>query len=228
MISTTQQTATGTAEDGRSANPIKKFLRAVVPASARSRFRIAQWQLRGSPVPPPHYRKQQILRKTAHDYQLRDLIETGTFLGDMLAAMRDDFNSLTSIELSEELHARAQQRFAGDSKITLLRGDSKELIAEVAGSLTRPSLFWLDAHYSGSWHEDFEETAGGDRDNPIYAELEAVFARGLDHVVLIDDARLFNGQEGWPQLKDICAFVEEREPQREVLVAEDIVRILPC
>jgi hypothetical protein len=155
------------------------------------------------------------------------LIETGTFLGDMLAAMRDSFDSLTSIELSEELYGRAQRRFAGDPKITLLQGDSKDLLTEVTGAMKEPGLFWLDAHYSGTWHEDFEETAGGDRPNPIFAELEAIFANDPRHAVLIDDARLFNGEEGWPPLADVCGFIREKEPSRDVLVSEDIVRILP-
>lgn len=227
MTAPFQQTTTGTAEDGRSAHPAKKILRQVVPISLRRNLRIAQWRLRGSPSPPPHYFKQQTLKGVAHKFDLRDLVETGTFLGDMLAAMRDSFDSLTSIELSGELHARAMQRFAGDQKITLLQGDSKDRISEVAKSLDRPALFWLDAHYSGSWHADFEETAGADRDNPIYAELEAVFEKGIDHAILIDDARLFTGEEGWPVLSDVCLFVEERQPTRRVYVNHDIVHILP-
>jgi len=178
-------------------------------------------------VPPPHYVKQRALRKAASQYHLKRLVETGTFLGDMLAAMRDDFESLTSIELSEELHERATKRFAGDPKITLLLGDSSERIKEVAASIEEPAMFWLDAHYSGSWHEDFEETAGSDRPNPIYAELEAVFASPYKHVVFIDDARLFNGEEGWPQLAEVLSFIEEREPDRSLIVSEDCIRVFP-
>ena len=167
------------------------------------------------------------MKRTARKYQLRHLVETGTFLGDMLAAMRNSFDSLTSIELSDELYGRAQRRFAGDPKITLLCGDSKDLLTEVASSMDQPGLFWLDAHYSGIWHEDFEETAGGDRPNPIFSEIEAIFANNLRHAVLIDDARLFNGEDGWPPLADVCRFIRESQPDREVIVAEDIIRILP-
>lgn len=213
---------------GRSDAPLKRLGRTVVPISVRARLRIAQWQLQGSPVPPPHYVKQRALRSAANDYGLKRLVETGTFLGDMLAAMREDFDNLTSIELSDELYERATKRFAGDPKITLLHGDSSERIKEVAASIEEPALFWLDAHYSGSWHEDFDETAGSDRPNPIYAELEAVFASPYRHVVFIDDARLFNGEEGWPQLGDVLAFIEEREPDRTLVVAEDCIRVFPA
>jgi hypothetical protein len=216
------------AELGRSNAPLKRLGRAMVPASARAQLRIAQWRLQGSPVPPPHYVKQRALRGAAKQYRLKRMIETGTFLGDMLAAMRDDFDNLTSIELSDELYERATKRFAADPKITLLHGDSSERIKEVAASIEEPALFWLDAHYSGSWHEDFDETAGSDRPNPIYAELEAVFASPYKHVVFIDDARLFNGEEGWPQLADVCSFIEEREPERNLVVAEDCIRVFPA
>jgi hypothetical protein len=226
LTAATQDTQHDT-EVGLSKSPIRRLGRAVIPASLRARLRIAQWRLRGSPVPPPHYVKQRALRTAARAHGLRQLVETGTFLGDMLAAMRDSFDRLTSIELSDELYARATKRFADDPKITLLHGDSKELMEKIAASIDQPALFWLDAHYSGSWHEDFEETAGGDRPNPIFAELEAVFASPHEHVVFIDDARLFNGDEGWPELDEVCAFVREREPQRTLVIAEDCVRIFP-
>jgi hypothetical protein len=227
LTSTSEQAAPVETDVGRSKSPVKRLLRAIVPTSARARLRIAQWKLRGSPVPPPHYVKQRALRKAAAQYHLKRLIETGTFLGDMLAAMRNDFANLTSIELSDELYERASKRFAGDPKVTLLHGDSSERIKEVAASIEEPALFWLDAHYSGSWHEDFEETAGSDRPNPIYAELEAVFASPYKHVVFIDDARLFNGEEGWPQLAEVLSFIEEREPDRTLVVSEDCIRVFP-
>jgi hypothetical protein len=227
VIATAQQTAQAETEVGRSDAPVKRLLRAVVPTSARAQLRIAQWRLRGSPVPPPHYVKQRALRDAAGEYGLKRLIETGTFLGDMLVAMRNDFDNLTSIELSDELYERATRRFAEDPKITLLHGDSSERIKEVAASIEEPALFWLDAHYSGSWHEDFDETAGSDRPNPIYAELEAVFASPYRHVVFIDDARLFNGEEGWPPLGEVRSFIEEHEPDRTLVVTEDCIRVFP-
>jgi len=172
--------------------------------------------------------KQRALKEAARRYGLKSLVETGTFLGDMLAAMREDFDSLTSIELSEELFRRAQVRFAGDPKITLLNGDSKDVLEGLVPSIDQPTLFWLDAHYSGAWHEDFEETAGGDRPLPIYEELEAVFASDYQHVVFIDDARLFTpAHENWPSVEDIRSFVKEHQPDRTVLVSEDIIRVLP-
>lgn len=223
----TPNSSNANAQVGLSNAPARRLARAVVPTPVRARLRIAQWRLRGSPVPPPHYVKQKALRTAACEHNLRRLVETGTFLGDMLAAMRDTFDSLTSIELSEELHARATKRFVGDKKITLLLGDSKELLDEIAASIDQPALFWLDAHYSGEWHEDFEETAGGDRSNPIFSELEAVFSSPHRHVVFIDDARLFNGEDGWPHLAEVFDFVRQREPHREVFVADDIIRVLP-
>ena len=79
----------------------------------------------GQPSPAAPLRQAASLEKGSPGLRAQAPVETGTFLGDMLAAMRDDFDSLTSIELSEELHSRAKRRFAGDPKITLLHGDSK-------------------------------------------------------------------------------------------------------
>jgi hypothetical protein len=69
-----------------------------------------------------------------------------------------------------------------------------------------PALFWLDGHYSGG------ETARGAQGSPIIAELETVFSRKLDDVVLIDDIRCFTGFDGYPSLADLKALVAARRP----------------
>ena len=54
-------------------------------------------------------------------------------------------------------------------------------------------LFWLDGHYSG------EGTGGCDEVCPIIAELRLIAqSKRKDHCILIDDARLFIGEDGYP------------------------------
>jgi hypothetical protein len=49
-------------------------------------------------------------------------------------------------------------------------------------------LFWLDGHFCGG------VSAHGDKGTPILEELNLILShRVKEHVILIDDARLFNG-----------------------------------
>jgi hypothetical protein len=206
---------------------MRRRVGAVVPMSVKSTIRIAHWKARGRPDPPPAHLKHRALRAAGERYSLRTFVETGTFHGDTLAALRKDFDDLTSIELGDQLHEEAERRFAGDPKVTVLKGDSRVVLPEVAARISTPTLFWLDAHYSGQWHPDFEETAGADRPMPIFEELEAVLADPR-HVIYIDDARLFNGEyEQWPTVPQISDFVAGQAPQRAVAVVDDIIRVLP-
>jgi protein-L-isoaspartate O-methyltransferase len=74
----------------------------------RARIAARHWDGTGA---APHPIKQQAIRKYAAKYGVRVLVETGTYYGDMVAAMLHDFDLIYSIELSPALHARAQRRF---------------------------------------------------------------------------------------------------------------------
>ena len=105
-------------------------------------------------------------------------METGTYYGDMIAAMMPQFDAIYSIELSDELYDRARRRFRGSDKVTLIHGDSAVELAAIVRGLDRPALFWLDGHYSGG------ETAKGATETPVLAELEQILgadARERDH-----------------------------------------------
>jgi len=81
-------------------------------------------------------------------YELRVLIETGTFLGDMIEAVRSDFERICSIEISKELYDRAKARFRKAKNVVLIHGDSGQALREIVSELEEPALFYLDAHYS--------------------------------------------------------------------------------
>jgi hypothetical protein len=180
----------------------------------------AMWLHDGKPVPPPHIVKQMVVREFANRHPARVLVETGTFLGDMVHAVRDNFEKLHSIELSEELAERARTRFAGDSRITIHSGDSADVLRRILAQVKQPCIFWLDGHYSGGF------TALGAKETPIRAEMEAIFAHGVDdHVILIDDARCFDGTHDYPTVDELRSIVHQSRPGWSVLVQDDIIRI---
>jgi hypothetical protein len=177
------------------------------------------WKLRGEPVRSPHLVKQRAVREYAGRYGLRVLVETGTYYGEMVAAMRDRFAEIYSVEYDPKLAFRAKQKFSRFSHIHILEGDSQKVIPELLRLLTQPALFWLDAGYYG-W-------AGlqGDKQR-LTTELEAILGDPRNrHVILMDDARGLNGENGAPTVPQLKQRIETEFPGRSVEVKHDILRI---
>ena len=192
----------------------------------RSRKRKAayrDWKRSGEVVPPPHLVKQYMIESLAKQFRLRVFVETGTYQGDMIDAMKDEFDRLYSIELSEDLYHKALTRFAAyKEKITLIHGDSGMELARVVAGLDQPALFWLDGHYSGG------VTAKGETDTPILDELLHVSGSAIDgHVIMIDDARCFGSDPAYPAIDELRSFMERRWPGAHVHVAGDAIQIMP-
>jgi hypothetical protein len=170
--------------------------------------------------PPSHAVKQGILRDYSRKYGLRILVETGTYQGDMVEAMRDDFDRIYSIELSGDLCQKAMKRFKGVGHVEIVHGDSGNELQQVLRRIHRPALFWLDGHYSGG------ETARGKKDTPICEELLQIFgSEDMRHVILIDDARLFGTDPAYPKLDELGHYVKSRRPGLDIVVHDDIIRI---
>ena len=171
-------------------------------------------------APPPVKRK--VLMAYLHQYKLNNFIETGTHLGDTVAYMADNENiHCISIELADGYYQQAKDRFKYYANIELLHGDSGILVPSVLSRLTTPALFWLDGHYSGG------VTAQGESDTPVSAELHAILASSCkEHVILIDDARCFDGSNGYSHLDDLLKTVREQS-NYYAEVSTDIIRLTP-
>jgi hypothetical protein len=180
------------------------------------------WKLRGEPVRSPHLLKQRTVREYAERFGLRVLVETGTYYGEMVAAMKKRFTEIYSVEYDRALAARAQKKFSSLPHIHIVEGDSQKAIPEIIGRLQQTALFWLDAGYYG-W-------AGlqGDKQR-LTSELEAILHdQRYRHVILMDDARGLNGQNGAPTVEQLKQRIETNFPGRKVEVKHDILRITPA
>jgi hypothetical protein len=151
------------------------------------------------------------LRHYARKFGTRIFVETGTFFGDTSAAIADLFERCYTIELSPELHTRAQKRLSHISHLVCLQGDSGTELPRVLEHIKEPALFWLDAHASCGATAD----AGFD---PILKELDAIYRHSVDrHVILVDDAR---GHD---------EMIWRRVPSHyRATVRNDIIRIVPA
>lgn len=182
---------------------------------------LKRWRLKGSPYPPPALFKQKLVQQYGRTYKLQILVETGTAKGKMVRASRDHFSHIISIELDPRLHLQARAQFAADDHIILLQGDSSQVLPDVLETLSEPALFWLDAH----------EMIGGIRPpqvTPILQELDHILNHPVvGHVLLIDDARLFEEQFGYPSIETVKSIINDRLPAYSFSVADDVIRICP-
>ena len=176
------------------------------------------WILRGRPARSPHLLKQKVVREYGERFGLQTLVETGTYYGEMVAAMKSHFERIYSIEYVPELASRATRKFARDEHVRIFCGDSRLVMPEVLALLEGPALFWLDAGYYG-WV--------GIRTNEqrLSAELEMILSHRFPHIILLDDARGLIGRDGIPSVADVKSYVESTFPQRSVEVEYDIMRI---
>ena len=164
-----------------------------------------RWVQKGMPSQIPHLEKQRIISHYGRKHKLETFVETGTYKGEMILSQLKNFKWLYSIELSERLANRATRKFRGNNKVKIITGDSSEKLKEVVLGVKGPMLFWLDGHYSGGI------TARGDVDCPIYAELDAIFENpNPNHVILIDDAREFNGTYDYPKVDEVVSYINKK------------------
>jgi hypothetical protein len=203
---------------------IKDIVKKTIPYDVlkfhRDRKALRTWEKIGRSSPPPHVVKEHLIRDYARTFNTGILIETGTYLGDMVYAMRKSFSKILSFELDQSLYEQARRRFAADRHIEIIHGDSGHLLPEYLTNINERCLFWLDGHYSGGI------TARGELDTPIKRELEHIFAHPIaGHVILIDDARCFTGQNDYPSLDELRELVNQQTQGLQFSVEADVVRI---
>lgn len=175
----------------------------------------------------------EIIRPLSKIVGAQLFIETGTYLGDTTASMRELFDRVVSIELSEELYTAAKKRFEGDANVVLLQGNSPDRLQDalnLAGG--QPSLIWLDAHWSGG------ATAKADENTPIMTELQVIEKKGSGQdVILVDDIRYFidlpkgfdvhEANAGYPRLTALVDIIHRMRGDYGVAIIGDVLLAMP-
>jgi hypothetical protein len=178
------------------------------------------WIRSGRPVPPPHTVKRMTVLEYASKFNIEIFVETGTYLGDMVYAVRNSFKEIYSIELDLYLYNLSKERFAKFDHIHIINGDSSKELKNVIGHTSGIYLFWLDGHYSG------DITAKGQKETPIIEELDVIFGSGLNNnVILIDDARCFTGDGDYPTIEQLQEIVLNKCNECVFSLKHDIIRI---
>lgn len=175
------------------------------------------WTVRGRSDPALPHLKQAIVAEAVRRHRASRFVETGTYRGDTLASVAPLVDRAVSIELDPTLAALARERFRTRRNVEILTGDSSSELPRIVATLGGPGLFWLDGHFSGGATADSGSC-------PVLAELGAILDSPYDHFILIDDIRLFDGTDGYPELGELRAVLAARRPDWAFVVEDDIAR----
>lgn len=174
--------------------------------------------LRGEYPLPPQSVKLAVIRQNIPVPRPRVFIETGTYRGDTVAAVKDAYSSVISIEVDETLYKMACERFAADKNVKIVQGDCAQVLPAILAALHEPAVFWLDGHYSGG------ETGKGEIEDPIIISLNQIAALpAQEHVIFVDDARTFDGREGRPDISDVFNSIKKINSRYILRVQNDII-----
>ena len=154
-------------------------------------------------------------------YCTNDFFETGTLEGHTSAWAAEHFFRVTTVDVVAHPNAEANLKPFHNVRRHIDR--SERLI--VTESFLYPTLFWLDAHT--------------DEHCPVLAEIDAINRSesqrlmaainrsDADHVILVDDARLFDALTAWPHKSDVIKALEDCG-RRTVYETEDVLVAEPC
>jgi hypothetical protein len=159
--------------------------------------------------------------------ELNSFIETGTYIGNTAYWSSQKFEKVITMENSTKMHKIVTQKFGHVNNIEFLQGDSRLLLKKVVSSLKQPSMFWLDAHWSGG------ETYGENDECPLLEELAIINVSPYEHIILIDDARLFLSPppaphriEQWPDITTVINCLN-CVSNRYIIIIEDVIVAAP-
>jgi hypothetical protein len=167
----------------------------------------------------------------ARELSIKHFVETGTYNGDTIESVKDIFDTIDSVELSEELFKKASSRFEACAHIHCHFGDSAQLLTKITNKYNQdPILYWLDAHWCAG-----ENTAGEESQCPLLNEIQSLSMIHDDSVIWIDDARYFIAPppaplvtKGWPSFQNVLDVLNATHcGSHELFVADDTLLLVP-
>jgi hypothetical protein len=158
---------------------------------------------------------EKIALAMCNKYKLRTLVETGTWKGNSAEWAAEIFEKVITIEIIEEYYQQSKERLAKYDNVTCLHGDSREILPSLVEELTVPTLWWLDAHWTG--HKDYKKEYG---ENNAIIEVNAINEFKHPHVIMVDDYFQFPAVTGIKKGAIIDALLNN--DQRKVIIEDDI------
>jgi predicted O-methyltransferase YrrM len=110
------------------------------------------------------------IEKLCKKHEVKTIIETGTFKGKTTLALSELADEVHTIEINPAYYN--QNNFT-NPKITKHQGSSPEVLTKILGSVKKPCLFYLDAHWYEYW--------------PLLDELKVIGREAKNSIIVIHD-----------------------------------------
>ena len=170
---------------------------------------------------------KELVKTLAKKFEIKNFIETGTYLGGTSVWASGIFPTVHTVEFSEEIYKTTSTKFKDVKNITFHFGNSKDVLPQVIPTIKGSTLFWLDGHWCG------RNTAGKYTDCPIFAELEQA-VKVEKPAILIDDLRYFLGPnpndhgENYPTLQSVINYLTKALPTHFITIHDDTLICVPA
>ncbi len=137
----------------------------------------------------------RMVEKTVEALDIQVFVETGTYKGATALWAASVFRDVYTIDINPRMQSSAIEaaKRSGVKNIHAILGDSGDVLSSLLPrKIHELALFWIDAH------DDKHRP-------PIREELAAIVPHPYDHIIFIDDARLFVLQNlvEWPSLGEL-------------------------
>lgn len=170
----------------------------------------------------PHYYTKWRILKNFFEPNVTS-IETGTYLGETTKFLSIFSSDVISFEPHPELYFYNFNRFRSHLNIKIINSESQVGLRKSLIFLHGTVNFWLDGHFSG-----FGTYGSSEKSSPIMDELRVIFEwinNDNNNVanIAIDDARLFDGTEGYPTLLAVASLADSFN--YKIRIQSDIILI---
>lgn len=171
---------------------------------------------------------QKIIAELAQKSDVQNFVETGTYYGGTAIWASKVFGKVSTIEKSTELHENVVNKYGEITNIEFFLGDSRTCLKEIVSVLNKPTIFWLDAHWSGGL------TYGEADQCPLLKEIDIINSCQSETYIFIDDARLFlsppqppHNVGHWPSIVEVIDALQSKLWNRYVVIIEDCIIAVP-
>lgn len=91
------------------------------------------------------------LQELIDKFNIKYFVETGTLYGGGIDySLGYSFDHIFSIEIEKNLYSNAVQKYQSHSNVSIVHGDSSQVLSEVINRINGNAIFWLDAHFPGA------------------------------------------------------------------------------
>jgi len=158
-------------------------------------------------------------------FGIKNLVETGAYYGGTTLWAAENFNNVYTVENSEKMYLRVKATLKNIYHVKLHFGNSPIFLKKIESLLAEPTVFWLDAHWSGG------DTYGENDECPLIEEIKIINKYRIETFILIDDARMFlappalpHNAKRWP---DINSLFKELGDKKYTVILDDVIISIP-